>query len=59
MAGVNISAKTKAKASLKLYNAIHSYLFEQECEELRYNPKAKEALIKATEALGVIIKKNI
>ena len=32
--GINVSAKTKAKASLKLYNQISSYMFEQEYDEM-------------------------
>jgi hypothetical protein len=59
MTGLNIQAKTKAKAALKLYNSIYSYLFEQECEELRYNSKAKDALTNAADALKVIIKKYV
>lgn len=52
------SCKTKAKASLKLFNAIASYLFEQEFDELKGNNKAKEALIAANKELSNIISKN-
>ena len=42
--GINYTCKTKAKASLRLYNQISSFLFEQEFGELKDNPKAKLAL---------------
>lgn len=54
--GLNVSCKTKAKASLKLYNQIASYLFEQEYDELRNHPKEKLALVSAKQALAEIIK---
>ena len=54
--GINISCKTKAKASLKLYNQISSYLFEQEYDELRNHPEEKLVLISAKQALSKIIK---
>lgn len=46
--GIKVSAKTNLKASLKLYNHINTFLFEQEFDELRsYSPaqisKIKEA----------------
>lgn len=50
------SCKTKARASLKLYNQIVSYLFEQELDELKGKNKAKEALIEAKEELAKIVK---
>lgn len=56
--GINVSAKTKAKASLKLYNQISSYIFEQEYDELRNSPKVKLALIEAKQALAELIKSN-
>ena len=31
--GIKVTTKTKAKATLKLANAIRSYLFEQEYDE--------------------------
>jgi len=47
--------KVRAKASLKLASAISSYLFEQECGDLRYaTPADKEAFRKALEALNGI-----
>lgn len=55
---MTISCKTQAKASLKLYNQISSFLFEQECGELRNNSKATEALKKARKELAEIIKKG-
>lgn len=56
--GINYSCNTKAKASLKLYNQISSFLFEQECEELRGNAKAKDALMLAKKELAEIIKRK-
>lgn len=46
--GIRVSIKTNLKASLKLYNQIASFLFEQEYDELKsYSPaqisKIKEA----------------
>lgn len=32
--GITIKTNTKAKATLKLYNQVSSYLFEQQYEEL-------------------------
>lgn len=56
--GINYSCKTKAKASLKLFNQIASFLFEQEYGELKWNSKAQNALIEAKKALAEIINKN-
>lgn len=53
---INISTKTKNKASLKLYNQIATYLFEQEYDELRNKPEVKSALINAMSALNKLIK---
>ena len=52
----NVSVKTKAKASLKLYNQISSYMFEQECDEMRGNSKIKSVLDEARKTLADIIK---
>lgn len=54
--GIEVKTKTKAKASLKLYNQINSYLFEQECDELRNSPKVRLALIEAKQKLAELIK---
>lgn len=54
--GINVSAKTKAKASLKLYNQISSYMFEQEYDEMRGNSRIKNVLDEARKALADIIK---
>ena len=54
--GIRVTSKTKNKASLKLYNHIVSYLFEQECDELRSNFKVKMALIDAKNELAKLIK---
>lgn len=56
--GINVSVKTKARASLRLHNLIGTFLFEQEFDELLGNPKAKEALIQAKKELSEIIKKQ-
>lgn len=55
---ITYTCKTKAKASLKLFNHISSYLFEQEYEELNSNEKAKSLLRDAKMALYDIINKN-
>lgn len=54
--GVNVNCKTKAKASLKLYNQIASYIFEEEFGEMQGNSKIKGALDRTREALIEIIK---
>lgn len=54
--GIQVSTKTKNKASLKLYNQIISYLFEQELGELKGSSKAKIALVEAKNALRELIK---
>lgn len=56
--GLTYSCKTNAKASLKLFNQISSFLFEQEYGELKGNNKAKEALTQARKELSDIISKN-
>lgn len=56
--GIRVSAKTKKPASLKLYNAINSYLFEQEYDELKGHSKAKSALVSAKNELSKIIKEQ-
>ena len=56
--GINYNCKTKAKASLKLFNQIASFLFEQEYGELKGNSKAQNVLTEAKKALAEIINKN-
>ena len=56
--GINYTCKTKAKASLRLYNQISSFLFEQEFGELKDNPKAKLSLQEANRHLAEIINKG-
>ena len=34
---ITISTNTKARATLKLYNQLNYYMFEQEYDELRYD----------------------
>ena len=51
-----ISTNHKAKATLKLYNQLTSYMFEQECEELKYaNQSNIKALKAAQKVLSMII----
>lgn len=54
--GINVSCKTKAKATLKLYNQISSYMFEQEYDEMRGNSRVKSVLDEAKKTLAEIIK---
>ena len=56
MGAIKVSTSTKAKATLKLYNQLTSYLFEQECDELKYaNPSNIKALKAAQKVLSMII----
>ena len=56
MGTIKVSTSTKAKATLKLYNQLTSYLFEQECGELKYAyPSNIEALKDAQKVLSMII----
>ena len=51
-----ISTNTKAKATLKLYNQLVSYMFEQEFDELKYaNQSNIKTLRAAQKALSMII----
>lgn len=53
---ITISANTKAKATLKLYNQLVSYMFEQEFDELKYaNQSNIKTLRAAQKALSMII----
>ena len=53
---ITISTNTKAKATLKLYNQLVSYMFEQEFDELKYaNQSNIKALKAAQKALNMII----
>ena len=53
---ITISTNTKAKATLKLYNQLVSYMFEQEFDELKYaNQSNIKTLRAAQKALGMII----
>ena len=53
---ITISTNTKARATLKLYNQLNSYMFEQEYDELRYaNQSNIKALKSAQKALNMII----
>lgn len=54
--GIQVKAKTKSPATLKLYNHISSYLFEQDYDELKGKDRVKEILGKCKEQLAEIIK---
>lgn len=55
---ITISTNSKAKATLKLYNQLASYMFEQEYDELKYaNQSNIKALKAAQKALSIIINK--
>ena len=55
---ITISTNTKAKATLKLYNQLVSYMFEQEFDELKYaNQSNIKTLRAAQKALSMIINK--
>ena len=53
---ITISTNTKAKATLKLYNQLASYMFEEEYGELKYaNQSNIKALKAAQKVLSMII----
>jgi hypothetical protein len=53
---IKVSTSTKAKATLKLYNQLTSYMFEEECGELKYaNQSNIKALRAAQKVLSMII----
>ena len=55
---IKVSTSTKAKATLKLYNQLASYMFEEEYGELKYaNPSNIKALRAAQKVLSMIISK--
>ena len=55
---ITVSINTKAKATLKLYNQLTSYLFEQEYGELKYANSSNIKVLKdAQEVLSMIISK--
>ena len=57
--GITVKVNTKAKATLKLFNQMSSYLFEQEYEELRgVSSSDIEILRKACKVLNKIIKEK-
>ena len=56
MAGINYSCKTNKRASLKLMNEINSFLFEQDCGELRNAPEiVRKRLRLAAKGLSEIL----
>ena len=56
---ITISTNTKAKATLKLYNQLVSYMFEQEFDELKYaNQSNIKTLRAAQKALSMIINRT-
>ena len=53
---VKVSTSTKATATLKLYNQLTSYMFEEEYGELKYaNQSNIKALRAAQKVLSMII----
>jgi hypothetical protein len=57
--GIFINSNTDLKATLKLYNQIATYLFEEECGEiLKMNKSQLQTLIKAKDALHKVIFKS-
>ena len=53
---IKVSTSTKAKATLKLYNQLTSYMFEEEYGERKYaNPSKVKALKAAQQVLSMII----
>ena len=53
---ITISTNTKAKATLKLYNQLVSYMFEQEFDELKYANQSNIKTLKAAQkVLSMII----
>lgn len=56
---IKVSVKTKTKETLKLYNHLRSYLFEQEYGELsNCTPVQKKTLIDASLVLNSIVSEN-
>lgn len=57
--GMIYSCKTGLKESLKLLNHLNSFLFEQQCGELKYFKQSQiEALSKASRVLARQIKNH-
>lgn len=53
---ITISTNTKAKETLKLYNQLTSYMFEQECEELKYASQSNIKTLRAAQkVLSMIV----
>ena len=46
MSGIKVSAKTKAKETLKLYSHLRSFLFEQEYGELSNCTSAQKKILR-------------
>lgn len=59
MSGITVKCQTKAKATLKIFNSLNSYLFEQEYDELNNcTPAQKKTLKDALLVLNNIIKNS-
>lgn len=55
--GIRVTTKTNKKATLKMYNSLSSFLFEQECGELASaTSEQKKILRDAHKVLGDLIK---
>ena len=53
---ITVSTSTKAKATLKLYNQLVSYMFEEEYGELKYANQSNIKVLRAAQkVLSMII----
>lgn len=58
--GISVKCGSSKVATLKIYNLLSSYLFEQECGELRgISQSAKKKLSDAQKVLADILKKGM
>lgn len=54
--GIRVSQKTERRATLKMYNALGSFLFEQQYDELfRASEEQMNSLRKAHKVLGELL----
>ena len=56
--GITFKCNTRYKEALKLFNHINTYLFEQECGELKDSPKVKATLSNVARELAKLIKNS-
>lgn len=55
MAGITVTRKTKSPNTLRLINEINSYIFEQECNELRGQDKLVTSLRNIVKKLNKLL----